>query len=152
MDLEQLNVPQFDNLRHPEALKPAILDARRSAAIGVWLVLTPTFFLACVAMKYWIGWNLGLLQNFEQFWTVLDHDRLGFWLQPLVLVVAPATAVVFNLLAILHVQFDAERKELNINVKLRWLNLLLAAIGLAVLAVFTLYLIGDYFHESSTTH
>ena len=150
MDLEQLNIPQFDNLRHPEVLKPAILDARRSAALGIWLVLTPVFFLACVTMKYWIGWNLGLIRNFEQFWTALDQDRLGFWLQPLVLFVAPAAAVVLNLLAVLHVQFDRTRKELNINAKLRWYNLLLVAIGLSILAVFTLYMIGEYVHHAST--
>ena len=147
MEIDKIDIPRFDDLPHAALIKPAILDARRSAAIGFWLVATPVFFLACVAMKYFLLWNTGIIQNFEAFWQALDRDRLGFWLQPLVLVIAPAAALLMNLLAVLHIQYDPGRKELNINVKLRWKNLLLAAVALAVLLVFLLYALGEYFHH-----
>jgi len=153
MELDKLDIPQFDDLPHAAVIKPAILHAQRSAALGFWLVATPAFFLACVVMKYFFMWNFGIIQNFERFWDALDRDRFGFWLQPLVLVAAPAAALVMNLLAVLHVQYDSSRKELNINVKLRWQNLLLAAVSLAILGIFLLYAIGEFFHHRMTgTH
>lgn len=147
MDIDKVDIPQFDDLQHATLIKPAILDARRSAALGFWLVATPVFFLACVVMKYFFMWNMGIVQNFEAFWLALDRDRLGFWLQPLILVIAPAAALLMNLLAVLHIQYVPGRKELNINVKLRWQNLLLAGVALGVLLVFLLYALGEYFHH-----
>ena len=150
MELENLDIPQFDDLPHAAVIRPAILNARRSATLGFWLVATPAFFIACVVMKYFFAWNLGIIQNFEGFWEALDRDKFGFWLQPLVLVAAPAVAFVMNMLAGLNVQYDGARKEVNINLKLRWPNLLLAAVSLGILGIFLLYAIGEYFHHQAT--
>ena len=150
MELDKLDIPQFDDLPHAAVIKPAILHAQRSAALGFWLVVTPAFFIACVVMKYFFMWHIGAVQRFDEFWIALDRDPFGFWLQPLVLIVAPTAALVMNLLAVLHVQYDKTRKELNINVKLRWLNLLLVAASLAILGVFLLYAIGEFFHHQAT--
>lgn len=150
MEIDKLEVPEFGELPHAAVIRPAILQAQRSAALGFWLVATPAFFIACVIMKYFFLWNLGVIRHFEDFWTALDRSSSGFWLQPLVLVAAPAAAFVINLLAVLHLQYDSLRKELNINVKLRWQNLLLAAVSLAILGIFLLYAIGEYFHHQTT--
>lgn len=149
MELDKLDIPQFDDLPHAAVIRPAILNAQRSAALGFWLVATPAFFLACVVMKYFFVWNLGVVRNFEGFWEALDRDRFGYWLQPLVLIVAPAVALTMNLLAILNVQYDRPQKELNIRIKLRWQNLLLAALSLAILGIFLLYAIGEFFHHQA---
>lgn len=150
MELDNLNVPQFDDLPHAAVIKPAILNARRSATLGFWLVVTPAFFIACVVMKYYFAWNLGIIQNFEDFWIALDRDKFGFWLQPLVLVVAPAAAFAINILSVLNVQYDKIHKELNINLKIRWPNLFLAALSLGILGIFLLYAIGEFFHHQAT--
>lgn len=150
MELDKLDIPQFGELPHAAVIKPAILHAQRSAALGFWLVATPVFFIACVIMKYFFMWKFGIIQNFESFWTALDRDKFGVWLQPLVLVAAPAAALVMNILAILHIQYDKARKELNINVKIRWQNLLLAAVSLAVLGILLLYAVGGFFHHQAT--
>jgi len=150
MEIDKLEVPEFGELPHAAVIKPAILQAQRSAALGFWLVATPAFFIACVIMKYFFLWNLGVIRHFEDFWTAFDRGRSGFWLQPVALVAAPAAAFVINLLAVLHIQYDSLRKELNINVKLRWQNLLLAAVSLAILGIFLLYAIGEYFHHQTT--
>ena len=147
MDLEHLNIPKFEALEHPKVLKPAILNAKRSAALGFWLVLIPAFFLACVAIKYVIGWNRGIFQNFEQFWAVLDRDQLGFWLQFLVLLIAPLATLIINLLAVLYVEYDQTHQELKIHLKMRSANLLLAGVSILILGIFTLYAMGEYFHH-----
>lgn len=147
MELDKLDIPQFDDLPHAAVIKTTILHPQRSAALGFWLVATPAFFIACVIMKYFFMWNFGIIRNFESFWEALDRDKFGFWLQPLVLVAAPTAALVMNLLAVLHIQHDPERKELNINIKLRWQNLLLAAVALSILAIFFLYAVGEFFHH-----
>ena len=146
-DLENMNIPPLDNLRHAGLIRQPILHAGRSGALGFWLVLIPVFFLACVVMKYFFRWDLGLLATFESLLGRIDQHPLLFWLQPLLLLVAPLAAVVLNLLAILHVQWDRERKELNINIKLKWWNILLVAVALGILCIFTLYLITDSIRE-----
>ncbi len=143
MDLEHLNIPPAPEIRHQELIRQPILHAGRSAALGFWLVATPAFFLACVLMKYYFRWNLGIVDAFESLLARLDQHPVLFWLQPILFLLAPLAAVVVNLLALVHVQYDRQRRELNINLKLKWWNLLLAAAGLAIIAIFTLYLLTD---------
>lgn len=147
MDLENLNIPPVENLRHADLIRQPILHAGRSATLGFWLVLIPAFFLACVVMKYYFHWNMGLLDAFESLIARVDEHPVFFWFQPLLLLAAPLAAFMLNLLAVLHVRVDHDRKELNINVKLKWWNLLLAAAGLAIVGIFTLYLIADNVRE-----
>lgn len=147
MDLEKLNVPPNEKLMHADLIRQPILHAGRSAALGFWLVLIPAFFLACVVMKYFFHWDMGLLGAFESLVARADDHPVFFWFQPLLLVLAPMAAFVLNMLAVLHVKYDRGRRELNINVKLNWWNLALAAAGLAIVSVFVLYLITDNIRE-----
>ncbi len=149
MELEKLTIPKFEELRHPDILREPILNARRSAALGFWLVATPAFLLACLTMKYLIGWKLGFIQHLEDFLSALDRDGAGFWLSPLLLALAPAVAFVLNMLAVLHFHFDRSRNELIISVKLRWLNLLLAAAAIGILGVFLLYALVENIHHAT---
>ena len=146
-ELENMNVPPLENLRHPGLIRQPILHAGRSGTLGFWLVLIPVFFLACVVMKYYFRWDMGLLATFESLLVRIDQHPVLFWLQPLLLLAAPLAAVLLNLLAILHVQWDRERRELNINIKLKWWNIFLIAAGLGILGIFTLYLITDSIRE-----
>ena len=139
--LEALETPPFDQIRHQNALKLPILNASRTAAAGFWLVALPAFFLGCVVMKYYFHVNLGFFDTLEDTLADLDRDSFWFWVSPLLLVVAPLVAFVANALAVLHAAFDQSRNELVITVKLRFWNLFLAVVGLGIVAVFCLYLI-----------
>ena len=147
MELENLNIPPLLPLRHPDLIREPILHAGRSAALGVWLILVPAFFLACVAMLYYFHWDLGFLGAFERLIGQVDSHPVLCWLQPLLLLAAPLAAFVMNMLAVLHFTYDRARRELTINLKLRWLNLFLAAVSLLIVGIFLFYLIGEFFHH-----
>ena len=48
--MENLKVPDVNPSQHQDMVKMAIMNAGRSAALGLWLVIVPCYFLLCVFM------------------------------------------------------------------------------------------------------
>lgn len=144
--LESVTPPEFSATVHEHHLKLALVSAERSAALGVWLVAVPAFFLACVFMKYYFHVNLHLIDVFEEM--VSDLDKTPF-LTPILLVAAPLVGFVLNILAVLFVSFDTKQREVVLRIKLRWLNLLLALVSIGIVSIFILYAFIENIHHNA---
>ena len=143
--MESLQKPDVSGVQPPGELKLMIVNAQRSAAIGVWFVAVPCFFLACVVMKYIFRLNLGLLDTFEEMMAAIDKNPNTWWIQPVLLMGLPLISIMLNALAILHFKWGADRQSLIITLKFKWLNILVLAVSLAVVKIFILYLLTENF-------
>ena len=103
-------IKKMENLKKPEVnadasrrqIKLTIMNARKSASWGIWFLLIPVFFFACVAVKELLGWNWGIADNFTNWMAKLDRQVSTKWFTPVFLVLLPAAGAVINLLAIMH--------------------------------------------------
>ena len=80
--IEEMKTPQVSGVKEPFEIKLAILNAERSAAMGVWFVVVPCFFIACIIMKYLFHLHWGLLDTFEEMISSLDNNPGTWWIQP----------------------------------------------------------------------
>ena len=141
-DLEQMGVP--DPSIGPNApLKIALTSAKKSAAIGVWLVAVPIFFLCAIVMKYFFHVNLHLIDVFEEMMAHLDKDSSTKWITPVFFVLLPLAGIVLNVLAIAHVEYRRTLRQFIITVKLKYVNMLICLVSLAVVGIVLLHAIMD---------
>ena len=136
--LQKMHKPQIESATHQLQLKITLLNAKRSAGIGVILIIIPCLFLAAVLMKYFMHINLPSFSALEEWMADKNHNVLIKMLIPLLLIGAPFTALIFNLLAILHFNFEKKVNELIITVKLKWLNIIISLICMLILFCFLL--------------
>lgn len=143
--LSDLKVPDVTPESHKRQLKLTLFDARKSAALAVWLVAAPCFFLFAVFMKHYFMIDLHIFTIIEEF--IASIDKTIPMLSPLLLVGFPVIAVLINALAILHVSVDRERKEVIATVKLRWMNLAFILLSLGLIGIFLSYVIVENIHH-----
>ena len=141
--LQKMDKPHIESATHQMQLKITLLNARRSAGIGVILIIIPCVFLSAVLMKYFLHINLPSFSESEEWMADKNHNVLIKMLIPLLLIGAPFTALIFNLLAILHFNFEKKAHELIITVKLKWLNIIISLICLLILFCFFLYAVEE---------
>jgi lantibiotic transport system permease protein len=141
--LQQMHKPQIESATHQMQLKITLLNAKRSAGIGVVMVVIPCLFLLAVLMKYLMNINLSSFSALEEWMADKNHNVLIKMLIPLLLIGAPFIALIFNLLAILHFSFVKKVNELIITVKLKWFNIIVSLICLLILFCFFLYAVGE---------
>jgi len=147
--MENLNVPEVNPTGHPKMVKMAIMNAERSAALGVWLVAVPCYFLACVFMYYSFNGHISWFGAMFKLATGLDKTPGIDFMAPIVLVVLPIVCIIINALAITHVHYEkgaasrAGAKEFVITIKLRTWNILLILISLAIVFTFIAYVMTE---------
>src|SRR5690349_9516459 len=141
--LQQMHKPQVESTTHQLQLKLTLLNAKRSARIGVVLVIIPCLFLLAILLKYFMHINLPSFSALEEWMADKNHNVLIKMLIPLLLIGAPIIALIFNLLAILHFSFEKKINELIITVKLKWFNIIVSLICLLILSCFFLYAVGE---------
>jgi len=146
--MENLKGPSTENIRPPMEIKLAIVNARRSARMGVWFVVIPYLFFTLMVLKHELNINLGLLDAFATIVGRMDGDPFLWWIQPVVLIVLPATGIVLNVLSITHFIWDAEKSSIVLTIKLRWLNILVLTLSLFIIGLLLLYLIVENFHAA----
>ena len=147
--MENLNVPDVNPSSHQNTVKMAIMNAERSAALGVWLVAVPCYFLLCVFMFYFFHLRMGWFAAMFTLMSGLAKTPFIDFLGPIVLFFLPIICIIINVLSILHVQvqpIDPNRrkvKELRITVKIKRWNILLILISLAIVFVFISYVMTE---------
>jgi hypothetical protein len=137
--MENLQVPDVDTAPHQQKVKMTIMNAERSAALGVWLIVVPSYFLFCVFMYYYFHRYMSWFGAMFTLVVSLDKNPYIDFLAPIVLFVLPIVAIIINALAITHVSHQkttTKVNELNITIKLKLLNLLLIIISLVIIAIF----------------
>ncbi|HYC83973.1 MAG TPA: hypothetical protein VEB86_02075 [Chryseosolibacter sp.] len=146
--MENLDKPSADFVRPPAHIKVAILSARQSARIGFWLIVVPYLFFIFMVFKHELNINLGILDAFGSIVARVDGDPFLWWIQPVVLIVLPATGIVLNILSISHFDWDAEKSSIVLTIKLRWVNILVLTLSLLIVGMLFLYLTVENFHAS----
>lgn len=147
--MENLQVPEVNPGSHQKIIKMAVLNASRSAALGVWLIIVPCYFLFCVFMYYFLHIKLSLFLSMFNLMDGLDKGPYMKFISPLFLVVLPIVSIVINTLSIVHVQFErlgpGQRRitAFSITVKLKIWNILLILLSLAIVLVFVAYVIAE---------
>lgn len=140
--MENLKVPEVTPGEHPQMVKITIMNAQRSAALGVWLIAVPCYFLLCVLMYYYFHVKAGWFSAMVALITGLEKTKGIDFFAPIIFLLLPVICIIINALAITHVSFqriDPDRskvRELNITVKLKPLNIVLILISIAILLVF----------------
>ena len=148
--MENLNVPEVNPTGHPQMVKMAIMNAERSAALGVWLVAVPCYCLACVFMYYFfnrqgVSWFGAMFKLAEG----LDKTPGIDFMAPIVLVVLPIVCIIINALAITHVRYEkhasgkAGAKEFEISIKLKTWNIVLILVSMAIVFTFIAYVMAE---------
>ncbi len=146
--MENLQVPDISP-EHPERVKMAIMNAERSAALGVWLVVVPSYFLLCVFMYYFFHIHTGWFGSMFKMMEGLEKTPYIDFLGPIILVVLPIICIIINALAITHVQVkkrspeQSKGKEFSVTVKVKLWNILLILISLAIVFTFIAYVMTE---------
>jgi len=143
--METLNIPEIKPGFHQQPVKVAIMNAQRSAVLGVWLIAVPCYFLFCVFMYYlfhshmsWFGAMFSLLSG-------LDKMPYADYTVPLLMVILPIICIIINGLAITHVQtnpIDKDRvqvREFAITIKIKLWNIALILLSLLIICIFIGY-------------
>jgi hypothetical protein len=138
---------KMENLKKPEVnadasrrqIRFAIMNAKKSAAWGIWFLVIPFLFLVSVTIKEFLKWDWGIASNIEEWTGAID--RGAGWTGPLLFLVLPAIAAVVNLLAIMHFLYDTHTKELVVTVKIKWFNIILILISAAIIGIISLYVV-----------
>jgi len=140
--MENLKVPEIIPGEHPKMVKMAIMNAQRSAALGVWLIIVPCYFLLCVLMYYYFHIKSGWFGSMFTLIAGLENVRGIDFFAPLIFLLLPVICIIINALAITHVsvqRIDPSHSkvcELNITIKLKLLNIVLILISIAILLAF----------------
>jgi len=147
--MENLQVPEMDPGEHPEMVKMAIMNAERSAALGVWLIVVPCYFLLCVFMYYFFHIHTGWFGAMFKLMESLEKTPGIAFLGPIILVVLPVICIIINALAITHVQIQKQGtqqskvREFRVTIKIKLWNILLILLSLAVVCTFIAYVMTE---------
>jgi lantibiotic transport system permease protein len=141
--LQKMHKPEIESPTHQVQLKITLLNAKRSAKIGLILVILPCLFLVAVLIKYFLHINLPSFSVLEEWMSKKDQNLIIKMLFPLLLIGGPLLALIFNLLAILHFNLDKKANELIITLKFKWFNIIVSLICLLILFCFFLYALGE---------
>ena len=147
--MENLSPPPIENISHFNELKLMMVGAKKSAAIGFWFLVIPCYFLFCVFMKYYFHVNLHLFDVFIEMMADLDKSPGMKFISPLLLVGLPLIAIVLNALSIMHFNYEKSWKEINITIRLRWINILIILISGTLVCIFLLYAIIENVHHAA---
>jgi lantibiotic transport system permease protein len=137
--MENLQKPEVNADASRKQVKLAIMNARKSAAWGVWFLVVPILFFVSIPIKELFHWKVGISENIINWMTRLDKSPSTGWLTPVLLVLLPAVGAVVNLLAIMHFVYDKVTKELVVTIKMKWFNIVLAIISIAIVGTVILY-------------
>jgi lantibiotic transport system permease protein len=143
--MEGLKKPELPDVKPPHEIKLALVNAQRSATIGIWFVIVPYFFLACMVLKYEMQVSFGLLDLIAKTARIIDQNESTWWIQPVFLILLPVAGIILNILSITHFFWDAENKLITVTVKVRWINLIVLFMSVLIIVGFLLYVISENF-------
>lgn len=139
--MENLKKPDVKAQASQRQIKLVLMNTKKSATWGTWFLIVPIFFFGCVAIKYLFRWDWGIGDGFIEWIAKIDHQTATGWVSPLLFVLLPAIGAAINLLAVMHFVYDKPTRELIVTIKIKWMNIILAAASLGIIAVVLLYAI-----------
>ena len=143
--MEKLQKPSVNPEAAERQFKLMLMNTRKSAIWGIWLILIPFLFLLANVLKETFGWNWGISNAFIEFVARLDQQTSTSWLTPVIFVLLPGIAIIINILAIVHFTYNKSSRELTITIKMNWKNIILIKIILLMLVVMALYIVSEHY-------
>lgn len=137
--MENLKKPEINAEASRRQIRLTILNAKKSAAWGIWFLIIPFLFIVSVTIKEFLRWDWGVANTIEEW--IGSMDRSAGWTGPVLFLLLPSVAAVVNLLAIVHFLYDRVSKELIVTIRLKWFNIILVVISAAIIGVICLYAI-----------
>jgi len=141
--LQNLKVPEVQLPdEHQKELKLALLSAKQSAQVSVWLLCIP--FSVLLGAIFDSVWNISippwsLLKTYGHFWPL--------WLRMSVFIttvmVLPLVALLLNILSIIWFQYNRTQKVLNISIRIKPINLVIIAVAGLLAFLFIGHAIAD---------
>ena len=139
--LESLNVPTMASASHQKHFKVYLLNTRRSAFLGLLLLVLPFFFVLSNVLEYVLRINPGIIRRIPDLFVYFDQTAGLWFLGPLLLLGGPVIAVLLNLLSVLHLHYDKSSRELTMTLRLKWINIAIVLVCTFVVSILLLYLI-----------
>ncbi len=142
--LESLSVPDFTHLSHGKHLKLAIVNAKKSSKITLWLLLIPVLILFTAFLQSLFKVSIppwSWIQKFSPSWPVWIRFGVFF----LVLIVIPSIVVILNLLSILWVYYDRKQGILHVSIRIRKFNIIIIIVGGVLALLFVGHSLADFF-------
>src|ERR1700730_13693494 len=87
--LENMHKPEIKSDSHQLQLRMMLLNAKRSARLGVLVAIIPVLFLSGIFLKYLLHLNFPAFTSVENWMSDLDKTPFLKWLVPLFLIGAP---------------------------------------------------------------
>ncbi|MDQ3843865.1 MAG: hypothetical protein M3342_07600 [Bacteroidota bacterium] len=137
--LQTMHKPDVHSPTHQVQLKITLMNAKRSARVGVVLVVIPCLFLTGILLTHYLHLHFTAFKNMEDWMARKDNNAIIKAFIPLLLIGGPLVALAVNLLAILHFELKKEARELIVTIKIKWLNIIISLICLLILFCFFLY-------------
>jgi len=137
--MEELKKPNVVADASRRQVKITIMSAQKSAFWGMWFLIVPLVFFACVVIKELLHLNWGIAGGFLDKIAELDRSASTKWVTPVMFILLPKVCALLNLLAIMHFSYDKAARELLVAIKIRWINIILAVVSLAFIAMVLLY-------------
>src|SRR4030095_1520367 len=137
--MENLKKPEVNAEASQRQIKLALLNTKKSATWGLWFLVVPVFFFCCVGIKYLLHWNWGWAGSFLDWMADVDRSMSFPLVTILLFIVLPGFGAIVNLLSIMHFVYDKIAKELIVTIKIKWLNIILAAISIGIIGIVLLY-------------
>lgn len=142
--MENLETPKTEFVKHQEILKIGMVNAKKSARIGILFILAPVLILLIAFVKIKLLVSLGIFTKLERMFTTSDNAGVPGYLPFILFAVLPLIAFVINLLAVSHFYINKTTRELIITIKYRLRNILVLIISAIIIAAFFVYFIFFY--------
>lgn len=124
------------------ALKFALVNARRSSWLGAVLIAFPFFIVSLFFIQNLFGLGQRLTAWIAESTSFLPTSGRALFFF-LFLTGCPFLGIILNMLSITCIYYDKVRREVNISIKLRWWNILVVILGTAVASFYALHLLAD---------
>ena len=142
--MENLKTPNTEFVKHQEILKIGLVNAKKSARIGILFILAPIIILLIAYIKIKLLIGLDFFSKFEKLFTTTGENGLPAYLPFIFFVVLPLIAFIINLLAVSHFYLNKTTRELIITIKYRLRNIIVLIVSAFIIATFFIYFIFFY--------
>ena len=143
--MENLEQPTVDVSSHQQEFRLTLFNTKKSAVLGIVLLILPLLFLSGVIFKHYLQIDLGLFTSVYEWIGDLDHKYGGGsvlnWIIRILLLLGPLVAIGINLLSILHIRYEKSKKEIVMSLKVKWLNWAIIGVCSTIFIIFFLYLV-----------
>ena len=138
--MEQLTTPKTDFVKHQEVLKIGMMNARKSARIGIIFILIPMVLIVLMYLKIKLLIQWDFSNRLFQFVSNQNQSSVFSWISHIIFIGLPFLGIFINLLAITHFYIDKQNKELIVTIRYRLKNLIILLLSVVLLVIVLMYI------------